>query len=145
MSPLPTSVIQNGRFTTFAAPLFEAFGKHAAVAYRELIGACITRLLPRPLLRDRGPAHLELTAVARQGSLAVHVISFLPTRHADGLDMVHDPFPLVAVPIDIRCERPPRSVKLQPHDQVLPYRHADGYVSVELSLLDGHGMIVIEH
>ena len=49
------AAIQNGRTITFAVPILEAFGKHANVGYRQILGNCIDLLLPRPLIRDQGP------------------------------------------------------------------------------------------
>ena len=60
------------------------------------------------------------------------------------MDIVEDPAPLVDVPIAVRCNAEPQSVTLQPHGTGLDFGSEDGYVRTTLTLLDGHGMIVIE-
>jgi hypothetical protein len=82
--------------------------------------------------------------VRRGDSTIVHLISFLPSRLGDGLDLVLDPFPLVDVPIEIRSERNPNRVSVQPQGNPLQHSFIDGYVRVNVTLNDGHGMIVIE-
>ena len=76
--------------------------------------------------------------------MVVHLISFLPSRQAEGLDIVHDPFPIVDMPISVRTEKQPESAWLQPHWQRLPFEYGDGYTRVRVTLTDGHGMLVLK-
>jgi hypothetical protein len=138
------AAVQAGRTITFAVPLLEAFGKHANVPYRQILGNCIDRLLPSPLIRDQGPIHLEATVVRAPGRTVVHLISYIPARHADNLDMVHDPVPLVEMPISVRTDKKPQRVMLQPKGQELEFSFSDGYVHTRATVLDGHAMLVIE-
>jgi hypothetical protein len=138
------AAVQNGRVITFAVPILQAFGKHANVPYRQLIGNCIERLLPRPLIRAGGPVHLEATALRKGRTTVVHLISFLPSRQAENLDIVHDPFPLVDVPVSVRLEGAPRRASLQPRGQALDITYEDGYAHVRVTVLDGHAMLVLE-
>ena len=138
------AAIQNGRVITFAVPMLLAFGRHANVPYRQIIGNCIERLLPRPLVRAGGPAHLEATAVRKGRTTVVHLISFLPSRQAENLDIVHDPFPLVDVPVSVRLETRPRRASLQPMGQELDFTYEDGYAQVRVTALDGHALLVLE-
>ena len=137
------AIVQNGRAVTCAVPLLEAFGKHANVAYRELLGACIARLVPDPLIRAGGPVHLETTVVRKASATIVHLLSYLPSRQAEDLDLVHDPFPLVDVPISVRTDAAPAQVRLEPRTQALEWNYADGYVHTRVTVLDGHAMVVI--
>jgi hypothetical protein len=138
------AAIQNGRVISFSVPLLEAFGKHANLAYRQILGNCIDLLLPNPLIRDQGPAHLEATAVRRDHTTIIHLISFLPSRQAENLDIVHDPFPLVNMPISIRLDAAPSRLTLQPAGLELPFTYSDGYAHTTVTLLDGHAMLVFE-
>ena len=139
-----SAVVQNGRVITCAVPLLEAFGKHATVAYRQILGNCINRLLPNPLLRDNGPVHLEATVMRQGGTTIVHLISFLPSRQAENLDIVHDPFPLVDMQLSVRLDRAPTRLTLQPAGKVQPFTYSDGYAHTQVTLLDGHAMLVVE-
>jgi hypothetical protein len=137
------AIVENERVVTIALPLFEAFGKHANVPYREIIGGVLDRLLPDPLLRAGGPAHLETAVAERGGTTVVHLLSFLPSRQGEDLDLVTDPFPLVDVPIAVRRAEPPSSVTLQPGGQELAFEHHDGYVHTRATVLDGHALLVV--
>ncbi|MCX7013829.1 MAG: alpha-L-fucosidase [Candidatus Sumerlaeota bacterium] len=139
------AVVQNGRVITFANPIFEAFAKHASVPYRRLVGACLDRLLPQPLLRDQGPAHLEASVVRKGARTIVHLLSAYPCRRTDKLDLIENWFPLVDMPLAIRCERKPRRVFAAPEERDLPFDWRDGYVHVRVTELGGHTMVVVEN
>src|SRR4051794_1668600 len=148
------AVVANGRTVTVAAPIFTAFGRHAPVAYLDLLADCFDRLLPTPLIRVGGPRHLETAVVDSEHARVVHLLSYLASRQAEGIspitfeaegiDLIHDPFPLVDVPVRIRAQHAPTAVTLQPHGTALPFEHRDGYVWTRVSVTDGHGMIVLE-
>jgi hypothetical protein len=130
--------------SSFSVPIFQAFGRHASVAYRQILGGCIDLLLPRPVIRAEGPAHLEVTAVQRGATTVVHLISFLPSRQAENLDIVHDPFPLMDVLVSVRLDAAPERLTLQPAGQTLDFTYSDGYAHTRVTVLDGHAMLVFE-
>ena len=57
------AVVQNGRVIVFAVPLLAGVAEEGNDQYRQLIGECLDRLLPAPLLRAGGPVHLETSVV----------------------------------------------------------------------------------
>ncbi|MFC5661715.1 alpha-amylase family protein [Kitasatospora misakiensis] len=126
-------------------PLLEAFHEHGLETYRHLLGAALDRLLPDPLVRAGGPVHLEATAQRTAAGTVVHLISFIPARETPELDLVHDPFPLLDVPVSVRLATAPRSVRLQPAGLELPWEHDGEYVHVRVTTPDGHAMVVVEH
>lgn len=132
-----------GRLIAVAEPIFESFARHGNIAYSELVGCLLDRLLPDPLVRAGGPRHLE-TAVHRQGTrTVVHLVSFLPARQGSA-DLVYDPFPLVDVPVSIRMPSPPASVRLEPDGEPLSFDFADGYLRVRVTSTAGHALVVLE-
>jgi len=138
------AIVKNGGAITFSAPILEAYGKHAAPDYRILLGNCIDLLLPEPLVKCEGSSRLETTVMRGQGRTIVHLLSFCPERRAEGLDIVEDPFPVVDTPISVKSESPPHRVYLAPDEEELAFSYENGYVHTRVTVLDGHGMLVIE-
>lgn len=137
-------VVRNRNVVTISFPLFGAYARHGTPYYRRLFGNVLKQLQPRPLVEAAGPSIME-TALLKYGErTVVHVLSFGPPNHVGNLDIIEDAFPLVAVPIRIRLDKKPRQITLQPHGQPLDYVWNDGYAEIKLTLLDGHGMLVIE-
>ncbi|GAA0672419.1 hypothetical protein GCM10010193_26070 [Kitasatospora atroaurantiaca] len=125
--------------------LLEAFHEHGVETYRQLLGAVLDRLLPDPLVRIGGPVHLETGVVSTPTGTVVHLISFVPARETPALDLVHDAFPLVDVPVSVRVTGEPSAVRLQPSGQELDWQYDGEYVHVRVTSLDGHAMVVVDH
>jgi hypothetical protein len=138
------AVVRNGRVVSIAVPLLKSFGRHGNEPYRRLLGELIDALMPNPLVRAAGPVHLETTVVRTEDSTVVHLLSFLPSRHADDVDLVHDPFPLVDMEVSVRAAREPARVSLQPAGEEPEWSYRDGYVHTRVTVLDGHAMLVLD-
>jgi hypothetical protein len=138
------AVVQQGRVVVLAAPVFSAVATERNPEYVQVLGACIERLLPAPLLRATGPAHLETAVVETAAGTAVHLLSFLPSRLGDDLDLVLDPFPLVEVRVSVRAGAAPGRAVLQPGGEVLDCAYDGRYASVNVSVAGGHAVLVFE-
>ncbi len=138
------AIVQNGRVITSAVPIFTAYGKYGNVPYRQILGRCIDRLLPRPLIRDGGPSHLEATVVRKGATTVVHLLSFCPVRRAENLDIIEDAFPLVDMPLSVKLESAPAHVKLVPDGADLAFEYRDGYAHTRVTATGGHVMVVFE-
>lgn len=138
------AVARFGRVVSIAVPLLESYARHANEPYRLVLGEVLDALLPDPLVRADGPVHLETTVVrAPDGSTVVHLLSFLPTRHGESMDLVHDPFPLIDVEVAVRLAAEPSRVSLQPAGEDLAWTWRDGYAVTQVTVLDGHAMVVL--
>ena len=123
--------------------------------HRRLLGNCIDLLLPEPLLRATDAPSLLETTVVRSGSrTVVHLLCFARERRTDsydhrtgrssGLDIVEDAIPLVGQALAVKLPAPPRRAHLELHGVELPVDYRDSYARVEVTVLDGHGMVVFD-
>jgi hypothetical protein len=138
------AIVQQGRVVVLATPVFAAIATERNPEYAEVLGACIERLLPAPLLRATGPAHLETAVVRTAAATAVHLLSFLPSRLGTDLDVVLDAFPLVEVEVSLRSHAAPSRAVLQPAGKVLDCVHDGRYASVQVNAPGGHALVVFE-
>jgi hypothetical protein len=136
--------VRNGSVVTLAAPVFTAVAVHGNEAYRELVRTAVACVLPRPLVVDDGPAHLEVTVVEVGARTVLHLLSFIPARLAEGFDIVNDAIPVLGMNIRVRRDAAPTTVSLQPKGLDVPFRYVDGYVLAEVSFADGHAMLVLD-
>jgi len=139
-----SAIIQNGRVITFSVPIFTAYGAHASEAYRHVLGNCVKRLLPEPIVQSNGPVSMETSVVLKKGRTIVHLISFCPVRKAASLDIVEDPFPLVDVSVSVKLAQKPKRVLLAPSVREIPFEYRNGRAHVKVTCLDGHVMLVFE-
>ena len=99
--------------------------------------------MPNPIIRDDGPAHLEATVVKSEADTVVHLVSFIPVRRAEGLDVVDSAVPVVGLNPQIRQDMAPARVTLQPEGRKLEFVYRDGYVHTNVSFTQGHAMVVL--
>ena len=138
------AVVQCGRCITFAVPIFSAYGEHGNIPYRQILGNCIRRLLPEPLIREGSPTHLETSLIRKGKRTVVHLLSFIPMRRCHQLDIIEDPVPLLDMPLAVKLPRKPRRVLLAPAGEALPFDYRDGYAHVSITTAKGHTMVVFE-
>jgi hypothetical protein len=149
------AIIQVGSVIVTAVPLLKSIASDAAPAFRDLLRKCVDRLLPRPLVRAGGPVHLETSVMTTEHSTVLHLLSFVATRVAElsgvakvrhlGLDLVEDPFPLVAIDVALRVDREIAAVHLQPDGLPLDHTVEDGYLKIAPTVLNGHAMVVVDY
>ena len=138
------AVLRHGRAIIMAMPLFEAIANDGDVEYRQVLKACIDQLLPAPLLRCDGPVHLETSVLQTSQHVAVHVLSYVPSRLGADIDLVLDPFPVFDVEVSLRLDKRPSAVHQQPSGQALEWSYRDGYATTTVNVIDGHAIIVFE-
>ena len=150
-----SAVVRNGRVITFALPILGTYGRHAVPVHRRMLGNCIDLLMPEPLVRAAdAPSLLETTVVRAGTRTVVHLLCFARERRAEsfdhrlgrptGLDIVEDPIPLLDQALAVKLAQAPRAAHLQPHGIPLPVAYRDGYAQVQVTLPDGHGMVVFD-
>jgi hypothetical protein len=88
-------------------------------------------------MRVRGPSIMETTMVKTETSLVTHVLGFSAERRSEKLDVVEDAFPLVKVPMEIKMEKAPSKVTLEPQGETLDFVYEQGCVKLEGPYLMG--------
>jgi hypothetical protein len=137
-------VAQRGNLIYVAAPIFRMYADFGYQFYRLLIGNCIARFLPNPLIKSNAPSTAHLTVTKQSGRMIVHVLHYAPQRRAPALDIVEDVLPLVNLKLALRMGAPPKEVYLAPQRQSLKVDFQDGYAHTVVPSVEGHQMIVFE-
>jgi hypothetical protein len=135
---------QRGKVIYIAAPLFRMYADYGYQFYRLLVGNCISRFLPNPLIRSSAPTTAHITVNEQPGRKIVHILHYTPERRAPNLDIVEDVIPLFNLKLALRLEARPRQVYLAPQRQALKADFQDGYAHVVVPSVEGHQMIVFE-
>jgi Hypothetical glycosyl hydrolase 6/Beta-galactosidase trimerisation domain len=127
-----------------ATPIFRSYAQYAYLFYKQLVGNCIRRLLPEPLIRSNAPSTAQITVTEQRSRRIVHVLNYVPERRAPHLDIVEEASPLADVEISLRSTHSPRLVQLVPQRQTLKSTFENGYVHVTMPKVNGHQMISFE-
>lgn len=140
------SVTQHGRVAHVSHPVLTSYHRHAQVPVKQLVANLLARLLPRPLVQAPGlPSFARATVTAQPGRRMVHLLSYVPERRGEKVDMIEEPIELRDQALAVRVDGPaPRSVYLAPDRQPLAFEVRDGYVHTVVPHVPGHAVVVVE-
>jgi hypothetical protein len=136
-------IVENaaGSIIYIALPLFREYALNARRVHRQVLDACIRRLLPRPRIgANELPTTAVVTARAQGRDLTLHLLNYLPQRRGKRLDVVEDVIPLRNVAMSVRCERCPTQVNLVPEREPLAWTYDAGYVRFTVPEIRGYQM-----
>jgi len=140
------AVTVNGNCMYISLPIFRTYRQHGNRVCRDLVGNCLNRLLPNPLLMVDGPSGLEatVTKLSEAGRSVVHLVYASPERRALRLDIVEDRIVAEDVTLALRTDARPDRVSLQPQDADLEAEFDGTYVHVSVPRVVTHQLVVFE-
>jgi hypothetical protein len=131
-----------GKIAYLAHPVFTTYAKHSMPFHRDLVLACLERILPTPLLEAEGPTSLQATLTRQDDRHVVHLLHYIPERRGLTFDVVEDRLPVHGV--RVRARVPAAKATLVPQGEPLPLQQEDGTVSFVVPQVDGHQMVLLE-
>ncbi|OQA82416.1 MAG: Alpha-L-fucosidase [Lentisphaerae bacterium ADurb.Bin242] len=138
---------ESERVWHFSFPIARNYYKHAATAYKILLGNVLKRCLPEPLLKVKNlPSYGVATLTAQEKRTMIHLLCYVPEKRGAVMEIIEEPS--VAVDVEIHFRLDGRRVKkayLAPSGEPLPFSVADGYLNAILPKLIGYQMIVLEY
>ncbi|MBI3680576.1 MAG: alpha-L-fucosidase [Acidobacteria bacterium] len=135
---------QRGKIVYFAVPIFRTYARNGYAVYRQLVGNCIRRLMPEPLMKAELPSTAQVTMTEQRGRRILHVLHYIPQRRSVDLDIVEDVIPLANASVAARIPQRPSRVYLAPQRQDLKFEYRDGYARATIPTINGHQMVVFE-
>jgi hypothetical protein len=140
------AVTRRGSVVHVSHPIFTAYYRHAPVPLRQLVANLLPGLLPKPLVKAPDlPSFARVTVTSQPGRRMVHVLSYVPERRGERMDMIEEPITLRNVRLSVRADGPaPRQVYLAPTRRKLPFECVKGYVHVTVPSVPGHALVVLE-
>ena len=153
--PLPhkadyPAVTQNGNVIYIYGPVFSAYQKHGALAFRALVGGCLNRLLPGPLLQTDAPASTEVTLMRQEAENQtrhiVHLVNYSPQRRGSAhVEVLDAPIPLHNVRVSIKDDGKIKNAFGVRSKTELPIIKEAGRVSVVVPHVAAHEMVVFSN
>ncbi len=139
------AVCVNDSVAYVANDIFRAYRETAYSVYKKVVLDLLGRLLPDPIVRTNCPTTAELTLRRKGGDLMACLLHYCPQRrgHAIGIDVIEDAQALVDAELDVRVDRAPESVTLEPDGTELEFEHSEGRVRVALPTIKGAGIVVL--
>jgi hypothetical protein len=154
------AVVVTHRTCYINAPIFAAYARHGNAVYRQLVSACIERLLPGRIVRTSLPTSARVSVMdqrrggpspRRSGSgraggrlrRMVHLLHYPPTRRTEGLDIIEEPLPLTDVAIELALPSPAAVVEGVPERTPLPFEQTGNKVRFILPRIAGYQVVCV--
>ncbi|MHB8997349.1 MAG: alpha-amylase family protein [Armatimonadota bacterium] len=139
------AVVQKGRVAHFSHPVFSAYIIDAQVPMKHFVENMLKRIMPNQMLKSNLPSYARTGVTSQPGRRMVHLMSYIPERRGNSVDMIEERIELRDVQIALRADgKAIKSVYLAPDKQALPFEVKDGYVQVTVPKVDGYAMVVFE-
>ena len=140
------ALVQSGNVFHFSFPVFRGYFEHAVVAYKALLGNCLDRALPKPLVRVRNLPSFGQVTVTKQGTRRmVHLLTYLPELRGAKLQMIEEPITVEGIELALRNDgHQVKRVYLAPGGEALAFRAGGDYAYVTVSKVRGYQMVVFE-
>lgn len=127
-----------------SALLFTDYAKHGYKVYKDILGACIQRLMPEPLLHTDLPASTEVTLRKQPESYVLHLLNYMISRKCRTLDLIEEETTVCGKYMALRMERPPRSVCKVPEGAPVAWKYEAGYLFISIAQAHGHTMYEVK-
>lgn len=137
--------VRHGRCIYLAHPHFTQYHQRAPQWCKQIVANALELLLPDPVLRAEAPSTAIFTVnrQARENRLVVHALHYVPERRSVELEIVEDIIPLCEVPVSVRVEGEPRSVRLVPQGEEIAFTVAGDHVGFVIPRIEGTQMVEI--
>lgn len=135
--------VANGRCVYLAHPVFSLYDAKAPLWCKQLVRACLDRLLPQPLVRLTAPSSTiaTLNHQRHERRYVLHLLHYVPERRGREIDVIEDVLSVHDVGISLKLPRPVRSARLVPQGRPLKLARRRGRLELTLPVLRGHQMI----
>ncbi|MBI1390135.1 MAG: hypothetical protein GC154_16965 [bacterium] len=133
-----------GKLAAIYLNLGERYQQAAATVNREFVKAMADTLFPQPMVRVTGSHYVDVTLNRKNGNLNLHLIN-TAGEHENEKVYVYDEIPFVGpIHLEVRMDKKPKSVTLQPQNKALKYRYRNGVLRFTLPRLELYDIVVIE-
>jgi len=140
------ALVQCGNIFHFSFPVFSGYFRDAVVDYKTLLGNCIGRAFPSPLVRcENLPSFAQVTLMQRGKSRIVQVLSYVPEMRGAATQIIEEPICLKDVRVGLRKDgRKPAKAYLAPSGKSLEIEDGGQYTWTEIPEVKGYQMVVFE-
>lgn len=138
------ALIQCGSIFHFSFPLFSGYFKDAVVAYRTLLGNCLRKVYPEPMVKvGNAPSFTQVVLAGKGTSKIVHILSYLPELRGEKMLVIEEPVVLCNIRLGLRKNgREIKKACLAPSGLSLKVQDEGGYAWVDIPEIKGYQMVV---
>lgn len=125
--------------------IFEDYATKGELIAKQAVLFAMDRLLGCNKTLTTNLGSIGVATLRRQaGHLVTHLLYATPTKRGENIEAIEELVTLHNVACSVACESAPQRVYLAPQMEEIPFTYSAGHVSVVVSELTCHQMVVIE-
>ena len=141
------ALCRNKNVVHFSHPVFMTYHNHAQPQMKYLLHNIISSMLDTPVVKvENLPSFARVTVTEQAGRRMVYIMSYVPEKRGEKIEMIEEPVKLNGVSVSLRCDgKNWKSVYLAPDRKTLEFSVENGYLkTAEFSVDNGYTVIVFE-
>jgi hypothetical protein len=141
------AITKNGNIVHFSHPLAKTYHKHAQVPMKNLLNNLIGNMMATPLIKvENLPSFARVTITEQPGRRMVYIMSYVPEKRGEKIEMIEEPICLNNVKISLRHDgKKYNSVYMAPDKEKIGFEIEGDYISSNrFSVNNGYAVIVFE-
>lgn len=141
------AAVYHGNTAYIGWNVFEDYATKGSLCLKELVLNAVEHLIGAEKtvsvagLPDRGV--LTLMKQEEENRLIAHLLFAHTCLRGERTEVIEDVVPLYALSLSVRSDKEPKSVRIVPEDEALPYVYEDGVIKITVPKVDLHAMIEI--
>ena len=133
-----------GKIAAAYLNLGERYLNSATTVCRDFLSALVRELFPNPIVQINGSHNVDVTINKIHGKLAINLVN-TSGPHADKNVNVFDQIPSIGpLQVVVNFEKKPSMVTLEPEGRKLEFSYQNNKITLILSELEIHSVIVVE-
>lgn len=141
------AIVLTGRTAYINTPVFAAYARHGNVAYRQMVSACLDRLLPDRVIRTSLPSPAQVSVldqrIGRRHRRIVHLLYYPVARRAGALEIIDEPGELNRIAVELACPGRVTAVEGVPQHEPIPFEQNERHVRFVIPRIQGHQAICV--
>ncbi|WP_128548675.1 hypothetical protein [Larkinella soli] len=133
-----------GRIAAVYLNLGAPYQQRETVQCRDFLAAVVKEVFPQPLVTVQGAPRVHLAVNRKAGKLMVNLVNMSGSHGNKAVHTLDDIQPLGPFRVQLRADRRPGRITLQPENRPVDFEYQNKVVSFFIPKLDVHSVAVIE-
>lgn len=142
---IPEVLSAGDRLIYIAGEIFTCYHRYSPRVLKQVVDFSLRRLLEERLIESDLPSTAEVT-LRRNGAdqYVLTILSYIPQRRSENLDIVEEPVPLFNKRVSVLCEQEYKKVYDHVAEKPVTARRAGRRLELELPVINGFTVLTLE-
>lgn len=138
------SQVGQGKLVKLGVQIGEKYSMNSSTAIKKFLKNIIKLTGFEPTVKIKGSSYIDVVIAQKDDKLLINLINMLGEHNVCGVRCFDEISPLYNIDVEIKCDKEPESVWVEPQHTVPEYKYQNGILSVKVEKLDIHSIITVQ-